>query len=151
MGAMEKLWTMIGVNTEAAEETADFQETDETASFFSGKETFRRVDKRGRDSKVVNIHETTQMKVAIEHPRDFEDAQNIADHLKTGRAVTVNLEHLEMAVSKRIIDFLSGTIYAINGNMQRIGTKIFLVAPHNVGIKTDEKEEFTKSRVSSYN
>ena len=141
MGAMEKLWTLIGVNTEDAGEE---MEQPETESFFSGRETSRRVDKRGKDNKVTSIYDTSQMKVAVEHPRDFEDARNIADHLKTGRAVTVNLEHLEHAISKRIIDFLSGTIYAINGNMQRIGSKIFLVAPSNVGIKTDEKDEFVK-------
>jgi len=142
MGAMEKLWSVIGFNTEAEEEEIQQVEVDETTSFFSPKE--RRFDKRGRNEKVVNIHETSQMKVAVEHPRDFEDARNIADHLKTGRAVTVNLEHLEHHISQRIIDFLSGTIYAINGNMQKIGTKIFLVTPSTVGIRTDEKDEYVK-------
>jgi len=144
MGAMEKALNFIGINTNPVDEMEVQDDFGKTSPIFSPNESEGRGGKKWGSGKVVNMHETTQIKVAVEHPADFEEAREIADHLKTGRAVTVNLEHLESGIAKRIIDFLSGTVYAINGNMQRIGTKIFLVTPSTVGIKTDEKDEFVK-------
>ncbi|MGE8204161.1 cell division protein SepF [Heyndrickxia sp. NPDC080065] len=73
-------------------------------------------------------------KVILVEPRVYAEAQEIADHLKNRRAVVVNLQRIEHDQAKRIIDFLSGTVYAIGGDIQRIGTDIFLCTPDNVEV-----------------
>ncbi|MGM9925295.1 MAG: cell division protein SepF [Bacillus sp. (in: firmicutes)] len=75
-----------------------------------------------------------QTKVVIVEPRAYSEAQGIADHLNSKRAVVVNLQSISRDQAKRIVDFLSGTVYAIGGDIQRIGTDIFLCTPANVDV-----------------
>lgn len=94
--------------------------------------------KRG---KIVNIHTTTQLKVVVVQPDAFEDSKEIADHLKTKKPIVVNLENIDREVAKRIIDFLSGAVYSLDGNIQKISNGIFLIVPYNMGIMGDFKDE----------
>ncbi|WP_404799144.1 cell division protein SepF [Bacillus aerolatus] len=73
-------------------------------------------------------------KVILSEPRVFAEAQEIADHLKNRRAVVVNLQRIQHDQAKRVIDFLSGTVYAIGGEIQQLGQKIFLCTPDNVEV-----------------
>ncbi|KAF1681356.1 cell division protein SepF [Bacillus sp. SKDU12] len=73
-------------------------------------------------------------KVVLSEPRVYAEAQEIADHLKNRRAVVVNLQRIQHDQAKRIVDFLSGTVYAIGGDIQRIGSDIFLCTPENVDV-----------------
>ncbi|WP_414046732.1 cell division protein SepF [Macrococcus equi] len=88
-------------------------------------------------NNVVNIHEESSSsisKVCLFEPRVFSDTQDIADELKNRRATLVNLQRIDKISAKRIIDFLSGTVYAIGGDIQRIGADIFLCTPDNVEV-----------------
>ena len=83
-------------------------------------------------------------KMILLEPRSFSESQAIADHLKSRNSVVVNLKRVTSAQAKRIIDFLSGCIYAIGGNMQKIGVGIYLCTPKNVNIQgkiTDENDK----------
>lgn len=73
-------------------------------------------------------------KVHLAEPRVYAEAQDIAEHLKSKRAVVVNLQRIERSQGLRIIDFLSGTVYALGGDIQRIGTDIFLCVPDTVEV-----------------
>ena len=76
-------------------------------------------------------------------PRAYSEAQQIVDHLKNRNTVVVNLKRVTSDQAKRIVDFLSGTIYAIGGDLQKIGGGIFLCTPNNVNVQgkiTDETE-----------
>ena len=76
-------------------------------------------------------------------PRAYSEAQQIADHLKMRNTVVVNLKRVTSDQAKRIIDFLAGTIYAIGGDLQKIGGGIFLCTPNNINVQgkiTDETE-----------
>lgn len=97
-------------------------------------------------SKLVSINTNVQMQVAIIVPESYEDAQEICDNIKENRAVVVNLENVEYEISQRIVDFLSGSCYALNGSIQKISNKIFIIAPENVDITGDLKDELIKSR-----
>lgn len=82
-------------------------------------------------------------KMCLFEPRVFSDTQDIADELKNRRATLVNLQRIDKVSAKRIIDFLSGTVYAIGGDIQRVGSNIFLCTPDNVevaGSITDQIE-----------
>jgi len=77
-------------------------------------------------------------------PRAYSEAQQIADHLKKRNTVVVNLKRVTSDQAKRIMDFLSGTIYAIKGNIQKIGSGIFLCTPNNINVQgkiTDDTEK----------
>ncbi len=83
-------------------------------------------------------------KMILLEPRSFSEAQAIADHLKTRNSVVVNLKRVTSAQAKRIIDFLSGCVYAIGGNMQKIGVGIYLCTPKNVNVQgkiTDDNDK----------
>ena len=83
-------------------------------------------------------------KMCLFEPRVFSDTQDIADELKNRRATLVNLQRIDKVSAKRIIDFLSGTVYAIGGDIQRVGAYIFLCTPDNVevaGSITDHLEQ----------
>lgn len=73
-------------------------------------------------------------KVVLIEPRVYAEAQDISEHLKNKRAVVVNLQRIERDQGIRIVDFLSGTVYALGGDIQRIGTDIFLCVPDNVEV-----------------
>ncbi len=106
-----------------------------------------RAPKASKDkTKLVNINTNVQMQVAIIMPESYEDAQEICDNVKQNRAVVVNLENVEYEISQRIVDFLSGTCYALNGSIQKISNKIFIIAPETVDITGDFKDELIKSK-----
>lgn len=98
-------------------------------------------------NKVVNIHTTSQFKVVIMQPENFDDAQEICDHLKNKKPIVINLENLEKEDAQRIIDFLSGSVYALDGNIQKISNGIFIIVPYNVDIMGDFKEELRNKGV----
>ena len=74
-------------------------------------------------------------------PRAYSESQQIADYLKKRNAVVVNLKRVTPDQAKRIVDFLSGTLYAINGGLQKLGTGIFLCTPNNVNVEGSISEE----------
>ena len=94
-----------------------------------------------KSAQVVSIHTQKQMRVVVMEPNSFEEAQNIADQLKSRRPVIVNLENAEKTLAKRVVDFISGTTYALNGNMQKVGNGIFLFVPNNVDISGEMRDE----------
>jgi cell division inhibitor SepF len=88
-------------------------------------------------NNVVSLHTATSSngaKVVLAEPRVYAEAQDIAENLKNKRATIVNLQRIDRESGIRIIDFLSGTVYALGGDIQRIGTDIFLCTPENVEV-----------------
>ncbi len=79
------------------------------------------------------------MRVHLVVPRSFNDAQSIADKFKESVPVIVNLQGTDVELSKRLIDFSSGLTYALNGSMQRVADKVFLLTPRNVEVSAEER------------
>lgn len=88
-------------------------------------------------------------KLILLEPRAYSESQQIADHLKNRHTVVVNLKRVTKDQAKRIVDFLSGTIYAIGGDLQKIGGGIFLCTPRNMSVqgKISNDEETAKDKV----
>jgi uncharacterized pyridoxal phosphate-containing UPF0001 family protein/FtsZ-interacting cell division protein YlmF len=78
-------------------------------------------------------------------PRSFNDAQQIADRFKQGVPVIVNLQNADQELSKRLVDFASGLTYALNGSMQRVADRVFLLTPHNVQVSAEERARVLES------
>ena len=79
------------------------------------------------------------IRVHLVVPRSFNDAQQIADKFKEGVPVILNLQTTDQELSKRLIDFASGLTYALNGGMQRVADKVFLLTPRNVEVSAEER------------
>lgn len=85
-------------------------------------------------------------KMILQEPRAYSESQQIADHLKNRNSVVVNLKRVTSDQAKRIIDFLSGVIYAIGGSMQKIGVGIYLVTPKNVNVQGQISDDTEKGK-----
>lgn len=96
----------------------------------------------GEDSRrrpvTLRLHSTRVSHVSIRLPVTFEDARLAADGLKEGRQQIVNLEKTPQEMSERIIDFLNGVTYALNGFVEKVGDRVYLFAPSNVVIEVPE-------------
>jgi len=88
-----------------------------------------------REGNVVSLQSVQQqVKVILVEPRVYSEVQDIADHLKSHRAVAMNLQRMPHDQAKRVVDFLSGTVYAIGGDIQKLGEHTFLCTPANVDV-----------------
>lgn len=94
-----------------------------------------------RHNKVVNIHATTQLQVVLVKPDRYENASEIADHLRDKRTVVLNLEKTQKDVSRRLLDFLSGVAYAQEGKIKKVALQTYIVTPYNVDIMGDLIDE----------
>ena len=101
--------------------------------------------------RVVNIHATTQLEVAVLQPQAYEDAREIADRLKNKKAVVINLEELSKEDAIKVLDFVSGVVYALEGDIQKVSSGIFLIAPINVSIASDVRDELKSTGIFPWN
>ena len=101
----------------------------------------RKLKVEDRRNKVVNIHATTQLKVVLVKPDRFENAAEIADHLRDKRTVVLNLEKTQKDVARRLLDFLSGVAYAQEGKIKKVALQTYIVTPYNVDIMGDLIDE----------
>jgi cell division inhibitor SepF len=129
MGIMQKFMEFIGLSEEVEEE----EETDELTR-----------KRHAKTNNVVNLSavKETGMKVVLVEPRSYDEVQEITDHLREKRCVVMNLQRIPIDQAKRIVDFLSGATYALNGEMQKVGVNIFICAPNNVDLQGTISEMF---------
>ena len=123
------------------DEDEEFEDFEEPAR--SSRDAFedRRVKVEDRRNKVVNIHATTQLKVVLVKPERFENASEIADHLKDKRTVVLNLESTNKDIARRLIDFLSGVAYAREGKIKKVAANTYIITPYHVDIEGDLIDE----------
>ena len=137
---IDKVKYFIGLDVFEEEEI----EEEETAY---SQEDMIPITSSNKKNKVLNIHTTTQMKVVIYEPSNFEEAPGIVDNLKNRKPVIINLENIDSELAKKFFDFLNGAIYALDGNIQKVSTGIFILAPNNVDITGNIKEELKNKGV----
>ena len=99
------------------------------------------VENERRSNKVVNIHTTTQLQVVLVKPERFENASEIADHLREKRTVVLNLESTNKDIARRLLDFLSGVAYANEGKIKKVPISTYIITPYNVDILGDLIDE----------
>lgn len=141
---VNKVLDFLGVETENDEELEEnsynyvenVEEESEEKGFF------------GRKSKIVNMPQVQQVKMVITQPTSFEQSEEICNYLKERKSVIVNLEYVNKDVARRIVDFISGSIHALDGHIQKVSNAIFLVAPVNYDISSNLAREEIKSKLS---
>ena len=97
--------------------------------------------RRNNGGKVVNIHATTQLQVVLVKPDRYENASEIADHLRDKRTVVLNLEKTQKDVSRRLLDFLSGVAYAGEGKIKKVAANTYIITPYHVELEGDLIDE----------
>lgn len=137
---MDKVKYFIGVQDsyEEGEEYEDYEDYEEAMDIPVSTKTKR------HNNKIVNIHTNNSMKVVVHEPLSYEEAPIILNDLKTRKTVIVNLEQLENSIKRQIFDFINGGLYAMEGNIQKVTTDIFIFAPSNVeidGLKDELKNK----------
>ena len=143
-GILNKLMDFIGIeDTEYEEEYFDDEMN-------VAEENVLSLGNRGRKkaavngSNVVSLPTAASMKMVVYHPVSYEDTQNIIDNLKSRKPVIVNMEELDLDCAQRILDFMAGAVYALNGTIYRVSRGIFTVAPNNYDvIGNDEASDYS--------
>lgn len=147
---MNKVWDLFGMDTERAEDEEveneigygydDIEDED-----VEEKKLFGNI---GKKNKVVNMPQTQQIKMVISQPTTFEQSEEICDFLKEKKSVIVNLEYVNKDVARRIVDFISGGVFALDGHIQKVSNSIFLIAPFNYEITNEMAREEIKNKLS---
>lgn len=135
-GVMGKFLNFVGL--EEVEE--DDYDTEVDASRRSAQDWEDEVPKRKR-AGVVSLPSSRNMRVVVMHPRTLEEGQAIADQVKGRRPVIVNLDLAEERSGQRLLNFLSGVAYALDGGLRKVGENIFLITPSNVEVASEEQDE----------
>ncbi len=126
---------------EDEDEDYDDDDLEETPRGREAPAEDRRLRAEDRRNKVVNIHATTQLKVVLVKPERFENASEIADHLKEKRTVVINLESTNKDIARRLVDFLSGVAYAGEGKIKKVAAHTYIITPYHVEIEGDLIDE----------
>ena len=138
MSFLDELKKLTHPYEDEDEEFEDLEETPRKDSFEDRRASMKVDDRRG---KVVNIHATTQLKVVLVKPERFENASEIADHLKDKRTVVLNLESTNKDVARRLIDFLSGVAYAGEGKIKKVSANTYIITPYHVDLEGELIDE----------
>lgn len=140
---MNKVWDLFGMDSQEEEEydeenVYDYEDEEEDRKLF------------GRKNKVVAMPQAqaNAIKMVISQPTTFEQSDEICSFLKEKKSVIVNLEYVNKDIARRIVDFISGGVYALDGYIQKVSNSIFLVAPSNYEITNEMAREEMKSKLS---
>lgn len=133
----DKIKYFMGVdNGVEEEEFYDEDEYDETENYDSTGPT----DSNSKTNNVIRM-KNSKLKVVVYEPKEFQDTKKVVDSLKEAKPVIINISKLENSLAKKIFDFCSGALYALDGHINKIDHGIFLLAPKNVDVIGDIKEE----------
>jgi cell division inhibitor SepF len=129
MGMMNKFFNLIGLQSDDDEDEFDKNRYGNSMEEYNSQPT---ETKSKNKANVVSIHSQKTVKLILSEPRSYEETQEIADHLRHKRLVIINLHKLKPEMALRLVDFLTGTVYALNGTISRIGANIFVCTPDTV-------------------
>ncbi len=144
---MNKVWDLFGMDSAEPEEYED----EDIYNYEDEEEEDKKIfGKRNNNNKVVAMPQaqTNAIKMVISQPTTFEQSDEICSFLKEKKSVIVNLEYVNKDVARRIVDFISGGVYALDGYIQKVSNSIFLVAPSNYEITNEMAREEIKNKLS---
>ena len=145
---MNKVWDFLGVDTANDEEV---ENDNENIYGYERDEEPEEVEEKGlfgRKSKVVSMPQPQQIKMVITQPTSFEQSEEICNYLKEKKSIIVNLEYVNKDVARRIVDFISGGVFALDGHIQKVSNSIFLIAPYNYEITNEMAREEISNKLS---
>ena len=149
---MNKLYGIFGNNKENEEEFEDDNAMSMNEYNYDDDDEYEEQEEKGffgnRRNKVVNINQAQQVKMIISKPTSFEQTEDICECLKQKKSIIVNLEYVNKDVARRIVDFMSGAVQALDGHIEKVSNSIFLFAPFNYEISNETTREEIKNKLS---
>ncbi len=136
---LNKMLDFVGWETQEVEE--EIFDEDEMEEGGQKNEKTTAVFPKKNHGKVLNLNNSATTKVVVVTPQNINDAKEICDHLRANRSIVMNVENIETQIAQRIVDFLSGAVYSLDGNIQKVSSGIFLAAPNSVDILGETKED----------
>ena len=156
---IDKIKFFWGVDSHDEEEdrTEDFYEDMKRTDLETEDSTYNTFTESSQKSlntiktsnKILNIHSNAQMNVVLFNPKNFDETTNIVDTLKNRKPVVMNISELDKDLGRKIFDFCSGALYALDGHIQQVAKGIFILAPQNVDITGDVLNK-TETPVSTW-
>ncbi len=146
-GLVNRLLNTLGIEQDSGYE--DEEEVLDEESTYEDREYEEPVSRWGKKSKVQALPNMQSVRVVISQPNSYDQASEICEHLKSKKSIIVNLEYVNKDVARRIIDFMSGAVYALDGNIQKISNSIFLIAPYNYEITNEVIKETVKEKATT--
>ncbi|PYZ97941.1 cell division protein SepF [Alteribacter lacisalsi] len=143
MGMKTKFKRFFELDDEYAEEEVTKETYEEPQR---QEQTYGEKKEKGNVVSLASVHQSSAAKMMLIEPHSYDEVQDIADHLKNRKAVVINLQRIHHDQAKRVVDFLSGTVYAIGGDIQKLGVNIFLCTPDNVDVTGSISEILTEDR-----
>ena len=141
---MSKVWNLFGMDqAEDEEENDDVYEYDYDEEPEEEKKSFIK-----KNNKVVAMPQSQSIRMVISQPTSFEQSEEICGFLIEKKSVIVNLEYVNKDVARRIVDFISGGVYALDAHIQKVSNSIFLIAPINYEITNEMAREEIKNKLS---
>lgn len=144
---MSKVWNLFGMDQADVD---DEEENDDVYDYEYDDEPVE--EKKGfmkkNNSKVVSMPQNQSIRMVISQPTSFEQSEEICGFLKEKKSVIVNLEYVNKDVARRIVDFISGGVYALDAHIQKVSNSIFLIAPINYEITNEMAREEIKNKLS---
>ena len=130
MGLSERFWKWLGIEQETVREEQVEWPVAKPVEGTKGT---------GAPNNLVSIHSSKPMKVVVFEPEKFDEVQVLADHLKSRQEIILNMENTSPDVSQRIIDFIAGATYSLEGHTEQIGKHVFVFTPSNIEISKDSR------------
>lgn len=122
----------------------------EAAAYSKKPKVVRQNKTNAGTSKVVSMN-SRGSEVYVIRPKEFNEAQDITDFLNEGKTIVINMEGIDLTLAQRIIDFVGGACYALDGSLQAISNNIFIAAPHDIMVTGDLREEILNESTVSPN
>ena len=143
---MSKVWNLFGMDQAENDELEDEDVYDYDYDEEPAEEKKSFIKKN--NSKVVSMPQNQSIRMVISQPTTFEQSEEICGFLKEKKSVIVNLEYVNKDVARRIVDFISGGVYALDAHIQKVSNSIFLIAPINYEITNEMAREEIKNKLS---
>ena len=147
MSMFDNLKSKLGIDTEADSYIDDTEDEIFAGGQGAPQQDYEQPEVKQHSNKVVNINATTQLQVVLVKPERYENASEVADHLRDKRTVVLNLEKTQKDVARRLLDFLSGVAYAQEGKIKKVALQTYIVTPYNVDIMGDLIDELENNGV----
>jgi cell division inhibitor SepF len=147
--AIEKFLNFVGWETNQ-DEDEDIYEEDVVETSSPKQEQISHSQKRNPQGKVLNMNNNNNLKVVILSPQNILETRELCDHLKSNKPVIMNVEGIDTPLAQRMVDFLSGAVYCLDGDIQKISSGIFLATPACIEITGDLKDDMRNKGVFSW-
>ena len=141
MKIFDKMKDVIGLADYEEDEMYDDEyEQEDSSAAVKEKSSYYK-----RKNNIINVHSNIDMKLFICEPKRYEDCTRAVDELKNRKPVVLNLENMDTDIKKQIFEFIKGSVYALEANIQKVSREIFVIAPSNVQIDGQLKEKLEKN------